>query len=519
MISTAIIVFRETLEAALIVSILMAACRGVAGRNFWIGLGIGGGLIGAVIVAAFAGVIADAAAGIGQELMNAAILLAAVAMLAWHSLWMSGHGRELAHEAGGLGKAVKTGARPLYAVAVAVGAAVLREGSETALFLYGVATGGDGVAGMVSGGVLGALLGIGMGALLYAGLLKIPMRHLFTATNAMILFLMAGMAAQAAGFLVQADVLPPLVNPAWDTSAYLSEHSLAGKVLHGLVGYQARPAGIQVLCYVAVLMFVGLASMPRQPGVRVAIAAAVIVAVAGMLVPGAAHAEFKVRYPNIDYREVEIENNTSVTFDKRPDGNNHDVSTPTEFGVGILPFWFVEFELEAAKHPGRKTSLDAVTFENYFMLTEPGQYFLDFSLFAEYSHATAVRDPDSVKLGVLLQKDHAKFLHTLNLYVEKEVGPNAGTADTFQYAWQSRYQLSPYFQPGFEIYGEIEDLNHAGKLNDQQLRIGPMFAGSYNLGQVGGRGKIKYEAGYLFGMTDATEQRTVRTRLEYEVPF
>ena len=519
MIGTSIIVFRETLEASLIVSILMVACRGIQGRNLWIGLGIGGGLIGAVVVAAFAGAIADAASGIGQELMNAGILLAAVAMLAWHSVWMSSHGRELAQEAGGLGKAVTAGTQPLYAVAIAVGAAVLREGSETALFLYGVGTGGEGAAGMVSGGVLGGLLGIGMGALLYVGLLKIPMRHLFSATNAMILFLMAGMAAQAAGFLVQADVLPPLVNPVWDTSAFLSEQSLAGKVLHGLIGYQSRPAGVQVLSYVAVLLLVGLASMPRWSGVRITKVAAVIIGIGGLLVPRVAHAEFKVRYPNIDYREVEIENNTSVTFDKRPDGNNHDVSTPTEFGVGILPFWFVEFELEAAKHPGKKTSLDAVTFENYFMLTEPGQYFLDFSLFAEYSHATAAVDPDSVKLGVLLQKDYAKFLHTLNLYVEKEVGPNAGTADTFQYAWQSRYQLSPYFQPGFEVYGEIEDLNHAGKLNDQQLRIGPMFAGSYNLGQVGGKGKIKYEAGYLFGVTDATEPRTLRTRLEYEIPF
>ena len=517
MIATAIIVFREVLEAALIVSILMAACRGVSGRDSWIAAGIGGGLLGAVVVAGFAGAIADAASGIGQELMNAVILLTAVAMLAWHSMWMSSHGRELAQEAGSLGKAVSAGSRPLSAVAVAVGAAVLREGSETALFLYGVGTGPDGVTGMLTGGVLGALLGVGTGALLYAGLLKIPMRYLFSATNAMILFLMAGMAAQAAGFLVQADVLPPLVNPMWDTSALLSEKSLLGKVLHGLIGYEARPAGIQVLCYVTVLLLVGLVSVPRRAAS--AAVAAVCMTVVGLLLPNPAYAEFKMRYPNIDYREIEIENNASYTFDKRQDGNNHDLSFPTEIGIGILPFWFVEAEFEAAKHPGRKTNLDAVTFENYFMLTEPGQYFLDFSLFAEYSHALASEDADSVKLGVLLQKDHAKFLHTLNLYVEKEVGPRASTADTFQYSWQTRYQLSPLFQPGIEIYGEIEDLNHAGKLNDQQLRVGPMFAGSYNLGQIGGRGKIKYEAGYLFGVTDATEDRTVRTRVEYEVPF
>lgn len=246
---------------------------------------------------------------------------------------------------------------------------------------------------------------------------------------------------------------------------------------------------------------------------------AITAALAVFAAAGAAHAEFKVRYPNIDYREVEIENNSSVTFDKRQNGNDHDVSTPTEIGVGVLPFWFVELEAEAAKHPGQKTSLDAVTFENYFMLTEPGQYFLDFSIFAEYSHATTSSASDTAKIGALLQKEQDKFLNTLNLYIQNEVGAGASNANTFQYAWQTRYRLDTLFQPGLEIYGQIDDLNHPGKLSEQQLRAGPMFAGSYNLGQVGGRGKIKYEVGYLFGVTDATEDRTLRTRLEYEVPF
>lgn len=238
-----------------------------------------------------------------------------------------------------------------------------------------------------------------------------------------------------------------------------------------------------------------------------------------VLTAGPALAEFKVRYPNIEYREVEIENNASYTFDKRKDGNNHDLSFPTEIGVGVLPFWFVELELETAKHPGQSVSADALTFENYFMLTEPGQYFLNFSIFAEYAHALHSETSDTAKVGVLLQREQERMLHTLNLYIEKEVGAGASAADTFLYAWQSRYQLSPLFQPGVEIYGQIDDLNHPGKLSEQQLRIGPMFAGSYNLRELGGKGKIKYEAGYLFGVTDATESGTVRTRIEYEVGF
>src|ERR1700731_2193526 len=142
MLGTAIIVFREVLEAALIVSIVMAACKGIAGRNFWIACGLIAGLLGAGLVAAFAASIAAAASGIGQELFNAAILFLAVAMLGWHNVWMARHNRALAAEVGAVGRGVLAGARPLYAVAIVTGIAVRREGSETVLFVYGIAAGG-----------------------------------------------------------------------------------------------------------------------------------------------------------------------------------------------------------------------------------------------------------------------------------------------------------------------------------------------------------------------------------------
>ena len=255
MLSTAIIVFRETLEAALVVSIIMAASYGVPARGLWVGSGVGLGFVGACVVAVFAGAITAAAEGIGQELLNASILILAVLMLTWHTIWMAQHSREISREMGQVGKAVATGERPLYALAVAAGAAVLREGSETVLFLYGIASSGDdsGIE-ILSGGLLGAVTGVGVGFLLYRGLLSIPLRYLFGVTNVMILLLTAGLAAQAAGFLVQADVIPALGGPVWDTTAILSEKSLVGKILHSLIGYEARPAGVQVLCYFVILV-------------------------------------------------------------------------------------------------------------------------------------------------------------------------------------------------------------------------------------------------------------------------
>jgi high-affinity iron transporter len=254
MLATAIIVFRETLEAALIVSIVLAASRGVAGRGRWVGLGVAGGLAGAALVAGFAGEIADALDGVGQEILNATILLLAVVMLGWHSVWMSRHGREMAREMNAVGAAVRAGARPLYVLAVVVGVAVLREGSETVLFLYGIAASQAGQASaMLAGGALGIALGAGCGAALYFGLLKIPTRHLFSVTSWMVLLVAAGMASQAAGFLVAADILPALGNQLWDSSWLLAEDSLLGRVLHTLIGYDDRPAGIQLVFYLATL--------------------------------------------------------------------------------------------------------------------------------------------------------------------------------------------------------------------------------------------------------------------------
>src|SRR5207253_10670491 len=132
-------------------------------------------------------------------------------------------------------------------------------GSETVLFLYGIAAGGGLTAGsLVGGGTLGLAGGVAVGAALYLGLLRIPTRRLFTVTGWMVLLLAAGMASQAAGYLVQADLLPPLGDAVWDTSGVLTEDSVLGKALHTLIGYVSRHDGIQILFYLATLCVIWL---------------------------------------------------------------------------------------------------------------------------------------------------------------------------------------------------------------------------------------------------------------------
>jgi high-affinity iron transporter len=267
MLGTAIIVFREVIEAGLIVGITAAATRGIASRGLWIGAGIAAGVLGACLLAAFIQTLAGAFEGVGQELFNAAILSLAVVMLAWHNIWMAHHGRELAAQMKGVGQAVAAGTTSLASLAIVVGIAVLREGAEVALFIYGIAAGSESGSGssMVLGGGIGLALGVLVGVLTYRGLLKIPARYLFGITSALLAFLAAGMAAQAVAFLQQADVIPTLGATLWDSSVLLSDKSILGRVLHTLVGYNDHPTAIEAVVYAATLATILLLTRALAP--------------------------------------------------------------------------------------------------------------------------------------------------------------------------------------------------------------------------------------------------------------
>jgi high-affinity iron transporter len=268
MLGALVIVFREVLEAGLIVGIVMAATRGVAGRGRWVTIGIAAGVLGAAVVAMFAGVISDAFQGSGQELFNASVLAIAVVMLMWHNAWMARHGREIADEMQRIGAAVSEGTKPLTALAVVIGLAVLREGSEVVLFLYGIMAQGTSGAALLAGGVLGIAAGAAFTALTYFGLLAIPNRHIFSVTSWLIALLAAGMAAQSVQFLNNAGLVVSLDQTMWDTSWLLSEGSLIGKLLHILIGYTERPTGMQLLVYAAVLVAMYILTRIARPSPR-----------------------------------------------------------------------------------------------------------------------------------------------------------------------------------------------------------------------------------------------------------
>jgi high-affinity iron transporter len=250
-----IIVFREVFEAGLIIGIVLAVTGSVPHRNRWIVGGVLAGALAACVVAVFAGALSQLFAGMGQELFNAAILSVAVMMLTWHNVWMARHGREIAGEMRAVGQAVADGTKSLLALAVVVGVAVLREGSEVALFLYGiVASDGGSALSLAIGAIIGLALGAAVCLLTYFGLMRIPPRKLFATTTVLITLLAAGMAAQAVAFLERANWLTSLDTVVWDSGWLLSDKSIAGRAMHTLIGYTDQPTEMQLLVYVAILL-------------------------------------------------------------------------------------------------------------------------------------------------------------------------------------------------------------------------------------------------------------------------
>ena len=270
MFGTALIVFRESLEAALFVGIVAAATRGVPGRWRWLAAGVTAGILGALGLAAGAGQISAMADGVGQDLVNVAILAVALTMLSWHCIWVSTHAREMSMQARRIGSSVREGGRKPWALMTAVALAVLREGAETVLFVSGLATGVPGSwAGMAVGAAGGLAAGVLVGALIYFGLSKVRAEHLFKVTNGLIMLLAGAIASQLARALAQAGVVNAWSAAVWDSSHVLPTDSPLGVLLHALAGYDAQPSGLQLAFYVGTVLAIVLATrIVRQQQTR-----------------------------------------------------------------------------------------------------------------------------------------------------------------------------------------------------------------------------------------------------------
>ena len=267
MFGAGIIVFRETLEAALFVGIIAASTRGLVNRTHSLSVGVALGALGSLLLASMMGQISDWANGIGQEIVDAAILTIALAMLAWHCIWVSNNSQRMVQEAKQIGSATTQGHQTLWALAIVVALSVLREGAETVLFVSGLmASTSMSTAELITSAFAGVSLGVCAGWLVYAGLGFIKTSRLFEITNILILLLAGSLASQIAKTANQADWISVFSEQAWDISHLIPNESFVAMALHGIFGFDVSPTQLQVIFYLTAISMIWVAA--RQMKLR-----------------------------------------------------------------------------------------------------------------------------------------------------------------------------------------------------------------------------------------------------------
>ncbi|CAP42193.1 FTR1 family iron permease [Bordetella petrii] len=265
------IVWRESVEALLIVGILFSWLRASpAGRRGlpYLWGGVAAGLALAVALALVLLGVSSWLSDEGQEWFQAGMSLAACALVVQMVVWMKKHGRTLKGELES-GASVSLAQNNWWGLLVLVMIAVAREGSETVVFLYGIlAAGQGGDTGMLAlAGVAGFAIALLTFWLLQLGGKLITWRRFFRLTEILLLLLAGSLLMGGLDRLISLGELPTLVDPVWDSSWLLDDSSGLGKVLADFAGYRAYPALTSVLLWLAywVVVWALLRRAGRRP--------------------------------------------------------------------------------------------------------------------------------------------------------------------------------------------------------------------------------------------------------------
>lgn len=260
MFKIALVVFRECLEIALLLGIILAVTKQIEKSRIYI---IAGSMLGIVLAALFAfftRTIAVSFSGMGDELFNAAIILLTVILITWTIVWMQGYGTKIKQNFNDLSEKIHKGDSSKIMLVLIVAATILREGMEIIILVYSISSvevidGNSYLLGMIIGMVSGFLLGI----VIYLGLIKLTkQKYIFRVSSVLLMLIAGGFAAEAAGILTSSGIIMALSDQLWDSSWIISDRSIYGKCLNIITGYIARPNGLQVLFYILTIVLINL---------------------------------------------------------------------------------------------------------------------------------------------------------------------------------------------------------------------------------------------------------------------
>lgn len=249
--ATFVVTLREAFEAALLLGIVYTYLDKVGARRHFGYVTLGGalGLVASVAMGVAVAFASGPLLDLGPDLVTLAVIFLAVGLLTWHGWWMRQHARQVR---GVVQRRIEEAeaTQQLWVVGLIAFSGVFREGAETVLFLWGLMS-QTSIAGWsgVAGGVLGVATAAALGWAMFRGGRELSLPRFFSVTSVLLLLVAAGLFTTGVGKLQGLGVLP-VSDPLWDTSALLSDRSVLGGFLSGLVGYRAQPSLLEVGGYV-----------------------------------------------------------------------------------------------------------------------------------------------------------------------------------------------------------------------------------------------------------------------------
>lgn len=251
MLATFVVVWRESLEAALVVSILLAylARTGQRDKFKYIWMGVAGALVGCALFARATAYLQTLFDDAGEEVFQACLMLIAVAVVTAMVLWMHRESRNLRRSLEGRAEILTEHGRVL-SLALLAGIAVFREGAEMVLFLWGIVMSSAGSRlALIAAGFAGAAAAVASAWGIFLGASRLNLKLFFQVTSVALLLIAAGMLAQAANRLIGVGMISPIVGQVWNSGWLLDERGAFGSLAAALFGYRSRPSLLELLLY------------------------------------------------------------------------------------------------------------------------------------------------------------------------------------------------------------------------------------------------------------------------------
>ncbi len=261
----------------------------------------------------------------------------------------------------------------------------------------------------------------------------------------------------------------------------------------------------------------------RHPHLRAAppttasltLALGTLVAAALLMPAGAARADHKVYSPNVTKGEFALEarGHLDVDDEDAKDGGQKQVY---EVEYSVTDRWHTAVFGKFRKRPNGPLRYDVTAWENIIEVAGEGKYWVDFGLYFEFALADEDDDPNELEWKLLFEKLTGPLRNRLNINFEEELGGEDENSTKLEYAWQTKWRTGTPIEAGFEAFGELGEISDILPLDEQEHQLGPVLWWELEIGE---RSKLEVQLGWLFGLTDATPDGTLKWIVEYEIQF